>query len=110
LSQPVQVEAVDTAPPDEFVTDQAGLSEDPEVAANSGPRNGKQGCGLTSAEIAAGQGGHDLPAGRVSDCREHIHDGKRNSTVTHLWAIRLCRLHEGCGHRQRGGVPVGKGE
>jgi hypothetical protein len=55
--------------------DQAGLPENPEVAANSGPRDGKQGCDLTGAEIAAGQGGHDLPAGRVSDCREHIHDG-----------------------------------
>jgi hypothetical protein len=75
LSQPVQVEAVDPAPPDDFVMDQAGLPENPEVAANSGPRDGKQGCDLTGAEIAAGQGGHDLPAGRVSDCREHIHDG-----------------------------------
>jgi len=62
-------------PPDDFVMDQAGLPENPEVAANSGPSDGKQGCDLTGAEIAAGQGGHDLPAGRVSDCREHIHDG-----------------------------------
>jgi hypothetical protein len=36
--------------------DQASLPEDPEVAANSGPRDGKQGCDLTGAEIAAGQG------------------------------------------------------
>jgi hypothetical protein len=34
--------------------DQAGLPENPEVAANSGPRDGKQGCDLTGAEIAAG--------------------------------------------------------
>jgi hypothetical protein len=54
LSQPVQVEAVDPPPPDDFVMDQAGLPENPEVAANSGPRDGKQGCDLTGAEIAAG--------------------------------------------------------
>ena len=64
--------------------DQARLPEHPQVAADGGPGDGKKRCDLAGAEIADGQGGHDLPAGWVSNRREHVHDRKRNSTVTRL--------------------------
>jgi len=54
------------------------------MAADGRPRDGKERRDLAGAEIAASQGGHDLSAGWVSDRREHIHDRKRNSAVTHL--------------------------
>jgi hypothetical protein len=96
LSQPVQVEAVDPAPPDEFVVDQAGLPEHPEMAADGRPRDGKERRDLAGAEIAASQGGHDLSAGWVSDRREHIHDRKRNSAVTHLASDEAYRAPHIC--------------
>ena len=76
-------------PPDEFVAYQAGLPEHPEMAADGGPGDRKERCDLAGTELAAGQGGHNLPARRVGDRREHIHDRKRNSKVTLCRAIRL---------------------
>jgi hypothetical protein len=96
LSQPVQVEAVDPAPPGDFVTNQAGLPEDPEMAANSRSRDGKQGCDITGVEIAAGQGGHDLPAGRVSHCREHIHSGSVTAQLR-IFGVMSQLADQGCG-------------
>jgi hypothetical protein len=54
--------------------DQASLPEHPEMAADGRPGDGKERRHLAGAEIAAGQGGHHLSAGRVSDRGEHFHD------------------------------------
>jgi hypothetical protein len=73
-SKPVQIEAIDPAPPDEFVMDQASLPEHPEMPADGRPGDGKERRHLAGAEIAAGQGGHHLSAGGVSERGEHFHD------------------------------------
>ena len=78
---------VDPTPPDDFVADQAGLSEHPKMAADGGPGYGEKRGNLAGAEIAARQGRYDVPACRISDRRERIHGRKRNSSVTFLRAV-----------------------
>jgi len=54
--------------------DQASLPEHPEMAADGRPGDGKERRHLAGAEIAAGQGGHHISAGGVSERGEHFHD------------------------------------
>jgi hypothetical protein len=59
------------------------------VATDGGPGDRKERRDLAGAEIAAGQGGHDLSAGRVSDRGEHFHAESVTAQLRVWWAIRF---------------------